>query len=347
HNVFKLDFPFGDESNSGVNPSDDLGKSLKEVDVIIWDEAPMAPRHALEVVDKKLREIMDNDIPFGGKVLVLGGDFRQLPPVVKNATRNDVVRSSIKTSPLWTHFAANTFALKKNERADPDADGFAEEILKIGDGSTNDNEGKIELPGECITDGDLVDAVFREVIEAKDYNSFASKAIISTLNSEVDAYNDKVIDLLDPETEKVYQAIDRVEAVGVEGQSLAYAPEHFECIRPNGFPAYNLRLRENTVVMLMRNLSIKEGLCNGTRLLVKKLERNIIIAEKLTNVKEGEDPTVMIPRITLLDESSLYHVYRKQFPVRPAFALTVHKSQGQTFSQIGIDLSKGVYAHGH
>uniref|UniRef100_A0AC34FI22 ATP-dependent DNA helicase n=1 Tax=Panagrolaimus sp. ES5 TaxID=591445 RepID=A0AC34FI22_9BILA len=347
HNVFKLDFPFGDESNSGVNPSDDLGKSLKEVDVIIWDEAPMAPRHALEVVDKKLREIMNNDIPFGGKVLVLGGDFRQLPPVVKNATRNDVVRSSIKTSPLWQHFSANTFALKKNERADNVSDGFAEEILKIGDGSANDNEGKVKLPDECVTDGDLVDSIFHDVIEAKNFNGFASKAIISTLNSEVDAYNDKVIDLLDPETEKVYQAIDRVEAVGGEGESFAYAPEHFESIRPNGFPAYNLRLRENTVVMLMRNLSIKEGLCNGTRMLVKKLERNIIIAEKLTNVKEGEDPIVMIPRITLLDESSLYHVYRKQFPIRPAFALTVHKSQGQTFSSVGIDISKGVYAHGH
>uniref|UniRef100_A0A914YRQ3 ATP-dependent DNA helicase n=1 Tax=Panagrolaimus superbus TaxID=310955 RepID=A0A914YRQ3_9BILA len=347
HNVFKLDFPFGDESNSGINPSDDLGKSLKEVDVLIWDEAPMAPRHALEVIDKKLREIMENDIPFGGKVMILGGDFRQLPPVVKSGTRNDIVRSSIKTSPLWNHFGTNTFALKKNERADNDVDGFAEEILKIGDGSANDNEGKCKLPEECITDEDLIESVFRDVIDAKDYNAFASRAIIATLNSEVDAYNDKVIDMLDSETEKVYQAIDRVEAIGGEGQSFAYAPEHFESIKPSGFPAYNLRLRENTVVMLMRNLSIKEGLCNGTRLLVKKLERNIIVAEKLTNVKEGEDPIVMIPRITLLDESSLYHVYRKQFPVRPAFALTVHKAQGQTFQKIAIDISKGVYVHGH
>uniref|UniRef100_A0A914YXE1 ATP-dependent DNA helicase n=1 Tax=Panagrolaimus superbus TaxID=310955 RepID=A0A914YXE1_9BILA len=346
HNVFKLDFPFGDESNSGVNPSDDLGKSLKETDVLIWDEAPMAPRHSLEVIDKKLREIMANEIPFGGKVLVLGGDFRQLPPVVKNGTRNDIVRSSIKTSPLWHHFSAKTFALKKNERADNDVDGFAKDILKIGDGSANDNNGKVKLPDECITDGDLVETIFGEVIEAQDYNAFAKSAIICTLNSDVDAYNEKVIDLLDPETEKVYQAIDRVEAIG-GGESFAYAPEHFECIRPNGFPAYHLRLRENTVVMLMRNLSIREGLCNGTRLLVKKLERNLIIAEKLTNVQEGEDPTVMIPRITLLDESSIYQVYRKQFPVRPAFALTVHKSQGQTFDKIGIDISKGVYVHGH
>ena len=346
HNVFKLDFPFGDESNSGVNPSDELGKSLKEVDVIIWDEAPMAPRHSLEVVDSKLREIMNNEIPFGGKILLLGGDFRQLPPVVKNGIRSDIVRSTIKTSALWQHFAVNTFTLIKNERADNDSDGFADEILKIGDGSANDNEAKVQIPVECVTNGDLAELIFREVIDANDYNAFASRAIIATLNSQVDEYNEKVIDMLDPETEKIYQAIDRVDSIGGEGNSFAYSPEHFESIRPTGFPAYNLRLRENTVVMLMRNLNISEGLCNGSRLIIKKLERNIIIAEKL-NVKEGEDPTVMIPRITLLDESSPFKVYRKQFPVRPAFALTVHKSQGQTFSQIGIDISKGVYAHGH
>uniref|UniRef100_A0AC35GUP1 ATP-dependent DNA helicase n=1 Tax=Panagrolaimus sp. PS1159 TaxID=55785 RepID=A0AC35GUP1_9BILA len=90
--------------------------------------------------------------------------------------------------------------------------------------------------------------------------------------------------------------------------------------------------------MLMRNLSITEGLCNGARLLVKKLECNI--AEKLTNVKVGEDPTVMIPRITVLDNSSLYHVYQKQFSFCPAFALTVHKVQGQTLIKLELILVK-------
>ena len=46
--------------------------------MFIWDEAPMAPRYALEIADKTLRNIMDNDLPFGDKIIILSGDFRQL-----------------------------------------------------------------------------------------------------------------------------------------------------------------------------------------------------------------------------------------------------------------------------
>ena len=49
--------------------------------MIVWDEAPMAPREALECVDMLLRDLLQNDMPFGGKVLVVGGEFRQVLPV--------------------------------------------------------------------------------------------------------------------------------------------------------------------------------------------------------------------------------------------------------------------------
>ena len=60
----------------------------------------MAPRHALEVADRTLRDIMKNNKPFGGKVIVLGGDFRQLLPVKIQGTRSDTVSLSIKYSTL-------------------------------------------------------------------------------------------------------------------------------------------------------------------------------------------------------------------------------------------------------
>ena len=53
-----------------------------EVDAIIWDEAPMSPKLALEAIDDLLRDLMQSDDPFGGKQMILGGDFRQIPPVV-------------------------------------------------------------------------------------------------------------------------------------------------------------------------------------------------------------------------------------------------------------------------
>uniref|UniRef100_A0A914YJG7 ATP-dependent DNA helicase n=1 Tax=Panagrolaimus superbus TaxID=310955 RepID=A0A914YJG7_9BILA len=94
HNGFKLEFPFENDSNSGIKPSSPQGQLLKELDIIIWDEFPMAPKRALEVVDGKLREIMGNDIPFGGKILLTGGDFRQIAPIVENGTRQETINTS-------------------------------------------------------------------------------------------------------------------------------------------------------------------------------------------------------------------------------------------------------------
>uniref|UniRef100_A0AC35G418 ATP-dependent DNA helicase n=1 Tax=Panagrolaimus sp. PS1159 TaxID=55785 RepID=A0AC35G418_9BILA len=104
HNGFKLEFPFENDSNSGIKPLSPHGQMLKELDIIIWDEFPMAPKRALEVVDSKLKEIMGNDIPFGGKILLSGGDFRQIAPVVENATRQETINSSELDIIIWDEF---------------------------------------------------------------------------------------------------------------------------------------------------------------------------------------------------------------------------------------------------
>lgn len=73
------------------------------------------PSVALEIVDIVFQDIMGNTIPFGGKVVVLGGDFRQVLPVVRRGNRNSIIASSIKKCKLWPLF--NTFHLNKNMRA--------------------------------------------------------------------------------------------------------------------------------------------------------------------------------------------------------------------------------------
>ena len=55
---------------------------LRQARLIVWDEAPMTPREALECVKMLLRDLLQNDMPVGGKVLVWGGDFRQVLPVM-------------------------------------------------------------------------------------------------------------------------------------------------------------------------------------------------------------------------------------------------------------------------
>uniref|UniRef100_A0AC34GWS1 ATP-dependent DNA helicase n=1 Tax=Panagrolaimus sp. ES5 TaxID=591445 RepID=A0AC34GWS1_9BILA len=69
-------------------------------DVFIWNEAPMAPRYAFEIIDRLLRDLTKIDEPFGGKLLLLGEDFRQLLPVLKNGARLECDNLSIRNCGL-------------------------------------------------------------------------------------------------------------------------------------------------------------------------------------------------------------------------------------------------------
>jgi len=79
-------------------------RKLRESDLIIWDEASMIPKKALEIVNKTLQDICRNNAPFGGKLIILGGDFRQILPVIKNSYRSFIIENIIKSSYLWPNF---------------------------------------------------------------------------------------------------------------------------------------------------------------------------------------------------------------------------------------------------
>ena len=99
--------------------------------------------------------------------------------------------------------------------------------------------------------------------------------------------------------------------------------------------------------MLIRNLSTTEGLYNGTRLKIISLHKFNIEAEIITGDKVGNK--VFIPRITLnTGENSFlpFILYRKQFPIILAFAITINKSQGQSFDAIGLYLRRPLFSHG-
>jgi len=116
-------------------------------------------------------------------------------------------------------------------------------------------------------------------------------------------------------------------------------------LSPNGFPLHELRLKKYAIVMLIRNLNIENGLCNGTRMLVEEMRPNLIVCRLLTGDRAGQ--MVYIPRITLCcDGEYPSDLHRHQFPLVLAFAMTVNKAQGQTLERLGIDLTKDVFSHG-
>ena len=99
-------------------------------------------------------------------------------------------------------------------------------------------------------------------------------------------------------------------------------------------------------VMLLRNLNQMDGLCNGTRLIITKLFDRLIEAEILTGNNIGKK--VYIPRIisTANEHKWPFTFKRRQFPIKPCYAMTINKSQGQSLNQVGVYLPDSVFTHG-
>ena len=116
---------------------------------------------------------------------------------------------------------------------------------------------------------------------------------------------------------------------------------------PN-LPPHELNLKQGMPLMLLRNLSPIEGLCNGTRLILLEVVqgRRLLHCRIATGKFRGKE--VLIPRLTLDVDKDLFPFEwsRRQFPVRVAFAMTIHKSQGQTLERVGVYLPTTCFSHG-
>ncbi|XP_042895824.2 ATP-dependent DNA helicase PIF1-like [Parasteatoda tepidariorum] len=306
----------------------------------------MIPRKAIEMIDRTFRDLLANEIPFGGKIIILGGDFRQVLPVVKKATHMQVINETIKYSFLWPFF--EILHLTINMRVKAGNQEFANWLLTIGNGELL----HLDASTPDLYCKDIISWFF-EKIDCLNTN-FINHIILSPQNDEVNKVNENILSRV-PGEEVISYSIDKATLYGVdksdgreEEATLRYSIEYLNSINLPGLPPHQLKLKVGCIVMLIRNISIVDGLCNGTRLTVLKIGKRVLTCQIATGNKNGS--IVNLPRIelnTLSSNSSLpFVLYRRQFPVRLAYALTINKAQGQTFDKVGLYIERPIFSHG-
>ena len=343
HSIFKLPVPLSETSVCNVPPNSEQGNFLKQVKVFIIDEASMIPCYALKAIDKCLRDIMNTQTAFGGKVILLGGDFRQVLPVVPRAPPAAVLDVCLKRSDLWHSF--HQMSLTQNMRANANEKEFSRWLLQMGNGSIQSSldgvaSDVIDIPERCTCNGSLISEVFDNCTAEE----MKARVILCPKNSECLAVNEEILRML-PSENKTYLSTDSVSCDNDE-EAQNYPMEFINSLTPSGMPPHRLNLKVGAIIMLLRNLSITQGLCNGTRLEVIQLHKHSIEASIISGSHAHN--RVLIPRIKLnpSDANIPFVLHRTQFPVRLSYSMTINKAQGQTFDRVGIYLPKPCFTHG-
>ncbi|XP_021980701.1 uncharacterized protein LOC110876850 [Helianthus annuus] len=370
HSRFLIPINLNEDSICYINPNGGVARLLRQTTLIIWDEAPMVHKHVFEALDRTLRDILtcgssnNSELPFGGKVIVFGGDFRQILPVIPNGSRQDIVNASLSSSYLWARCKVLrlTKNLRLSVRSEPSAMEqtkiFAKWLLDVGEGNVggaNDGEATIDIPEDLlIADsfdpiGNLIDFVYPRILENfNDPNFFQERAILAPKNEVVQQINDRLLAIF-PGDEKEYLSSDSIcqsDHVHDNFDERLYSPDVLNGLKLSGLPNHKLVLKVGIPVMLLRNIDQKSGLCNGTRLQVLSLGNRVIEARIISGSNIGH--RIYIPRMSLTpsDKRIPFKFRRRQFPLAVCFAMTINKSQGQSLSKVGLFLRQPVFTHG-
>ncbi|XP_056844630.1 uncharacterized protein LOC108830702 [Raphanus sativus] len=217
HSRFSIPLNPDESSRCTLTHGSDQANLLKASSLIIWDEAPMMSKYCFEALDRSLTDIVGkhDTQPFGGKVVVFGGDFRQVLPVINGAGRAEIAMASLNSSYLWNH--CRVLKLTKNMRLlsaglsvaeAKDLQEFSEWILKVGDGKLsepNDGEAEIEIPDEFLIKdcNDPIEAICERIYgtatslhEKKEPKFFQERAILCPTNEDVNRVNEYMLDKL-------------------------------------------------------------------------------------------------------------------------------------------------------
>lgn len=313
HSLFKL--PPQLHRKGGLSPNSRVCSLLKRIDTLVIDEISMVRADLLDAVDERLREAHGNDIPFGGVQVIMFGDVYQLPPVVEDGLRDyfEAVHQG--------HFFFNALVWKEAEfkvyeltqvfrQKDP---VFKDILNAVRDGSATD---------EQIAQ---LNARYGIAIPAE------GTVTLAPTNNLVTQINQQRLDRL-PGKAHQYQA----EITGQMKRSVFPTEE-------------NLQLKKDAQIVMLKNDQDGRWV-NGTVGMIADLADDAVdvringIVYRLER-ETWEEIVYEYDHDTQKVESHVASSFT-QFPIRLAWALTIHKSQGQTYESVALDLTTATFAAG-
>lgn len=334
---------------SPINANDTRAELIREAAVILIDETPMGNRAVFSCVDEVCRLVMGNDLPFGGKIVILLGDFRQTCPVIRGGSRAQVIDASIKSSPLWNIFQIRHLTIPIRNAEDPD---FAAYVDAIGDGAGP--QVPLRMLESCTEPEDLIAFTFPGDI-LRHPEKCVSRSILAPTNAQVDSYNDTILRRL-PGTAQSYFASDSLKEADDAGLDDAeVVPDailHWVASHTiHGIPAHTLRLKRGCVCRILRNMSITRGLVKNARVVVDDVGYRLVSVRLLRPNTHGAivavGPSILLPRIPFTQTLSSGHtLLRRQYPLGLAYCTTFNSCQGLTLDKVGVDGTIPVFSHG-
>lgn len=352
HRRWRAPIPCFDDSMPSIKLDSDEAEIIRAAKIIIVDEVSMMHVDLLNMMDRWLRPLMKTDELMGGKLVVLMHDFKQILPVVPGGKKVHILNASVFNSVVWKDITklhlTNNMRVQKLIDAYPERErelrAHAQWLLDLGNGTLPCvYQNVIELPQQmiCTTMEELESKVYND-LEANytNPNYLYKRAIMSTTNDIIQTRNFNIIQRLPGEL-VVSESID--ECVEDKHKTV-YQVEYINKINVSGIPPHRLALKKGACIILIRNLNVRRGHCNGTRYLIKELTPRLIVAKRLS---DGE--ILLIPRIPMRSKDSAFPVEfkRTQFPVLGAYYLSINRAQGQSLEKAGIYLETSVFSHGH
>lgn len=294
--------------------------TLMHADTIIIDEVSMVRCDVMDAIDFTMRNVLRNNMPFGGKQMIFVGDMFQLPPVTTRGLEMDLLKDTYNTN-YFFFYKSN--AIKQMR------------LVKI----------------EFVKPYRQDDEIFLNILENVRFNKVTPENIV-LLNKRIanPSKEDGAIITLAPINKKA-EEINLHHLEEIESEEFKYEGTIVGRFDEKRFPVErNLRLKIGAQVMFTRNDQFKRW-ANGTLGTVSKLTKD----EICVTLNNGE--TYVVPCCTWDSYSYEYNKEERkikkelmgtfcQYPLKLAWAITIHKSQGMTFDKLYLDLSWGMFAAG-